>query len=171
MIFKEELLVFTLASLPISEARGAIPLGLIVFRMESLKVLALSLLGNILIVPLIYLALFVLNSRFPKISYLLEKLTKNKRKNFNFLNFFALSMFVAVPLPFTGAWSGTILAFLFKVPFFLTFFSVSLGVLISSLIVFSLTQAGIFISQNYGFQTLLGLVLFIILIFSFLKNR
>ena len=55
MLFKQELIVLLSAAAPISEIRGAIPIGVLLFKMEPLKVMALAVLGNMLpIMPLLF---------------------------------------------------------------------------------------------------------------------
>ena len=58
----------------------------------------------------------------------------------------ALITFVAIPLPFTGAWTGSIGAFLFNIPFKKAFPLILLGVLISGAIMLLLTQTGLWLN-------------------------
>lgn len=65
-----------------------------------------------------------------------------KERTRSWAEFFALYLFVALPLPFTGMWSGTIVAFVFGVPFWRAVASISLGVVTSGLLT-SLVVMGI----------------------------
>ncbi|MBC7074432.1 small multi-drug export protein [Candidatus Parcubacteria bacterium] len=171
MEIAQEFLVLGTALLPFFEARGAIPLGMLVFNLSAKKVLFWGILGNILVVPVVYFLLSILNSFFPKIFLWIWKFTQKRTKKINVLNLASLSLFVAIPLPFTGVWTGTALAFFLKIPFWIAFFSISFGAIMSALLVLFLTNLGIFLNQNFGIQGILSLVLFLIVIFTFLKKN
>ncbi len=71
----------------------------------------------------------------------------------------ALVAFVAVPLPLTGAWTASLVAFLFGIPFKKSFASISLGVITAGLIVTFITKTGIAIEKYYGWQVFVGFLL------------
>ena len=140
---KEIFWVFLLSMLPISELRGAIPLGYFLYHLPLFKVFLISISGNIFITLILLLIL-------DKISQFLEK-EKNPLKNFwkallghyyqkhqktiEILGELALVIFVAFPLPFTGAWSAALIAFIFNIPFKKAFPLISLGIILAGLIV------------------------------------
>jgi uncharacterized membrane protein len=169
---------FLLAMLPVSELRGSIPLSLTFFGMKGYEAILYSVLGNIVIIPFVYLSLEFLTSSFiQKINFFrkfsmffLEKI-KSKYKKISFQNLFALTLFVAIPLPFTGAWSATIIAFLLKIPLFFAFLSISAGVVFSAILVFLLTKGGIFVVENLGWQIFLSIISFLILFFFLFKKN
>jgi Predicted membrane protein len=81
-------------------------------------------------------------------------------------------LFVAIPLPLTGAWTGTIISYFLGIPFKVAFLAISVGVLLSAILVFSLTKTGILIEKSFGLS---GLFLFLLALSLFLvfsqKNK
>lgn len=136
-------LTFLLAATPVIELRGAIPLGIFAFGLQPLNAFIISVLGNMApVAPLLifwhYLA-DKLAARFHIVhrckQWWFGRVEDKHARNFELLKDLALVFFVAVPLPLTGAWSGTVAAYVFKIPFWRSVFLISLGVLISGLIV------------------------------------
>ena len=143
-----ELFTVIVAALPVSELRGAIPLAVLSFKIPLAKALLLSVLGNL--IPVIPLLLFLqpvseklrhfrLWSKF--FDYLFER-TRRKASLVEKYEALGLALFVAVPLPITGAWTGCIAASLFKIRFRYAFLAISIGVLIAAIIVSMITVAG-----------------------------
>ncbi len=135
-------------ALPISELRGAIPLGLY-FGMTIFKAFFWAVLGNIIfIAPALFLfepissflRKFRLWSRF--FDWLFERTKKNSDAIQKY-EALGLLIFVAIPLPMTGAWSGVIAASLFKIKFRYAFLAISLGVIVAGVIVSLLCTLGI----------------------------
>lgn len=81
----------------------------------------------------------------------------------------ALVLFVAVPLPITGAWTGSLIAFLFKIPFKKAFPLITAGVALAGLIVTAAVGGGIAIEAYFGWQALLGIVIIVIISWLILK--
>ncbi|MEW5758006.1 MAG: small multi-drug export protein [Candidatus Omnitrophota bacterium] len=143
-----ELLVILTASLPVSELRGAIPLG-VIKGVPLIKTTLLSILGNM--IPIIPLLLFLrpVSEKLRKIPILkkffdwLFKRAKDKAELIEKYEAIGLALFVAVPLPMTGAWTGAIIASLFKIRFRYAFWAIVLGVIIAATIVSLLTYFGI----------------------------
>ena len=144
----KEYVVMIVGALPISELRGAIPLALS-FGMSLPKAFWLSLLGNIsFVAPALFLfepvsgALrkFRLWSRF--FDWLFER-TKKNADSIQKYEALGLAIFVAIPLPMTGAWSGVVAATLFKIRFRYAFIAIVLGVIGAGLIVSLLCVLGI----------------------------
>ncbi|MFH1868431.1 MAG: small multi-drug export protein [Candidatus Omnitrophota bacterium] len=136
----KELTTFILAMLPISELRGSIPFGLSM-GLSLKKVLAISIAGNLVpVVPMLfllepvsgYLRRFWLFKKF--FDWLFER-TKRKADLIRRYEVLGLMLFVAIPLPVTGAWTGCVAATLFKLRLRHAFFAISLGVCIAALIV------------------------------------
>lgn len=147
----KELIVILTAASPFFELRGAIPLSLMVFHFSVIKTIILSLLGNILIIPLILIFLEKVSNYLSKkflvfkqfFNWLFEKTRKKFLKNYLKWGKVALVIFVAIPLPFTGAWTGSVAAFLFGFDKKEAFFLISLGVIIALIIVTFFTLLGI----------------------------
>lgn len=142
-----EIKTFLIAMSPVLELRGSIPIALEVYHLPVLSAFIFSFLGNIFPVPF-FLLLFESVSGFliRKIhffnrffSWIFEKTRKNHEKKFEKWRNFALFILVAIPLPFTGAWTGLLCAFIFRIPFKQAFPLISAGVAVAGIIVLILT--------------------------------
>lgn len=151
-MLKKYLWVFFVSMVPIVELRGAIPIG-VGLGLPLWNVYLLSIIGNILPVPFIFLfAHKVLEWGKDKkyigkfCAFCLEKGHKGgeklKAKAGRGL-FWALMLFVAIPLPGTGAWTGTLAASLLDMDFKKSTVAVMLGVLTAGVIM-GLASAGVF---------------------------
>jgi len=136
-----EALTVLLAAMPVSELRGAIPWATFVLNMNWSEALAWSLFGNIIPVPLIlvlmnpaqnYLRKVPLFNRF--FDWLFAR-TRRKGRLIEQYQAVGLALFVAVPLPVTGAWTGSIAAFLFGIRFVPAFIAICFGVVMAGTIV------------------------------------
>lgn len=155
-----EIITFVVAALPLSELRGAIPLATLKFGFSPAKALLISFLGNILpVLPLLvgldkvseYLShKFYWFNRF--FSWLFAHTREKHEDHFHYWGDLALFIFVAIPLPLTGAYSGAVAAFVFGIPQKHAFWSIVLGVLAAGIIVTFLTISGInlfeFVNNN-----------------------
>lgn len=144
---REELIVLSVAAMPISELRGAIPLG-VSMGMDPLYSTLISIIGNILPIP------FLLKLLKPIMAYLEKtrlfsktvgwvkrralKKSKDKIKKYSILGLFIL---VAIPLPSTGAWTGCVAATLLKIDFKKALVAIVSGVVMAGIIVFTLTYS------------------------------
>ncbi len=150
-IFKlpNELSVIIIGILPIFELRGAIPLGFYL-GMAPAKIFALAVLGNLIPVIPLYFLLQPISARLSRISLFraffdwLFNRTKKKAEIVQRYQALGLVLFVAIPLPITGAWTGTIAATLFKIRFKYTFIAVTFGVILAGIIVTILCILGKF---------------------------
>lgn len=137
----EFLQVFFFAASPIAELRGAIPYGLWVLQLPWPLVLGVSIAGNILPVPFLLLLLGPISRLAGRVK-LLDRIlnwvferSRRRGKNIDRLEFWGLVIFVGIPLPLTGAWTGSIVAFLLGMNFWRAFLAIALGVLIAAAIV------------------------------------
>ena len=137
-------LVIIVSAMPISELRGAIPVG-IMLGLAPIKVFVLAILGNLIpVLPLLYL-LEPVSEKLRKFSFFkkffdwLFKRTRKKSKIIEKYELIGLIILVAIPLPMTGAWTGCVAASLLKLDKKLSFFAVSAGVAIAAVIVSFLT--------------------------------
>ncbi len=177
-----ELQVLILSMAPISELRGAIPVGIAVLGLPSWEVFLISVLGNL--IPVVFLLLFfdkfakIASKKFPVINSFLNRIFANTRLKFapwikKYGNT-ALTLFVAVPLPLTGGWTGAIAAFLFALPFKTAFPLIAVGVLIAGGIVSAFTIGGVAVEEYFGWQSLLGTILFLLflwVIYRFFRRK
>ena len=144
----KDYIVIIVAALPILELRGAIPLALS-FGISLPKAFWLAVLGNCIIVaPALFLFLpvtkflrkFKIWSRF--FDWIFER-TKKNSDTIQKYEALGLAIFVAIPLPMTGAWSGVIAASLFKIRFRYAFLAIVAGVICAGLIVSALCALGL----------------------------
>ena len=139
-----EWMVITISAMPVTELRGAIPVGMMM-GMAPLKVFLLAILGNLLpVLPLLYLLEPVSNGLrkfkiFKKFFDWLFERTKRRAKVVERYELLGLIILVAIPLPMTGAYTGCVAASLLKLDKKLSFFAVTLGVLIAGVIVTLIT--------------------------------
>lgn len=166
-MFKDELIVLLTAALPISELRGAIPLAMLKFNFPLWKAFLISVIGNIL--PVFPLVLFLsVFEKFTEKIPLLNKIFKffkiralKKKKIIQKYEILGIYLFVAIPLPMTGAWTGCLLSYIFMTPPLQTFLAVSSGILTAGVIVSTILLVGIKwgILAGILFGTLLLLIL------------
>jgi len=134
-----ELLVFLVSMLPIVELRGAIPLG-VFLNMNPWFLYGLAVLGNILPVPFIIFCArpivnFFLHTKvFRPLGQWLEKKVRKNSHKIKKYEAWGLFLFVAIPIPGTGAWTGALLAALMDMRLKTAFPSILLGVLAAGLI-------------------------------------
>ena len=145
----EEILeVLLVAASPIAELRAAIPLAILTFDFPWYHALLLAIIGNLLPVPFILLFLDTatrLLSRVPLFKKWLDWLFERSRRRGKIIERYkriGLVLFVAIPLPVTGAWTGSLAAVLFGVSFKYAFISIFAGVIIAGIIVTCLTLLG-----------------------------
>jgi uncharacterized membrane protein len=144
----KEYVVMIVGALPISELRGALPLGLY-YGMPLSKAFLLAVLGNIsFIVPALFLfePVSVWLRKFKPWSSFFNWVFERTKKNSDAIQKYealGLAIFVAIPLPMTGAWSGVVAASLFKIRFRYAFLAILAGVICAGLIVAACLELGI----------------------------
>ena len=149
-IVGEELCVFFCSMLPIIELRGAIPLAF-AFDLPWWQAYLISVAGNLLPVPFILLFInaiikWMSASKvkfFNKIATFLLKKVENKRDRIEKYSFWGVCIFIAIPLPVTGAWTGSLVAAVIGMKPWKAFLSALLGVLIAGAIVTLIVYGGI----------------------------
>ncbi len=143
----KELVITIIAALPVLELRGAIPIGLSM-GVEVKRVMLFSIIGNLIpVVPILfllepvsaYLRKFWLFKKF--FEWLFER-TRKRSDLIEKYEFLGLMLFVAIPLPITGAWTGCVAATLFKIRLRYALLAITLGVLIAAVIVTAVSLAG-----------------------------
>jgi uncharacterized membrane protein len=141
----EHLKVFILSMLPITELRGSIPWAIKFYSLSVAEIVMLSIMGNILISVLILYALGPImeilskNRIFNRLLTYIFKRTKKKGKMIYLLKFYGLILFVGIPMPLTGVWTGSLAAYLFGLSRKKSIIAITAGVLISSFIVTSIS--------------------------------
>jgi uncharacterized membrane protein len=136
------LITIIAAALPISEVRGAIPLAIGVYGFSPEQAYLLSVFGNMLpIIPLLlflgpvsdYLRRFAIGDKF--FTWLFARTRQKCIKEHENFGLTALALFVAIPLPMTGAWTGCVVAFLLGFRFWHAFAAIATGVIVAGVIV------------------------------------
>ena len=145
------LATFIISMIPVIELRGAIPIG-VSLGLSHAEAMGISIIGNMLPVP--FIILFIrpifrwMTRKSGKLARLAEKLeakAEGKWDKIHRYQFFALTIFVAIPLPGTGAWSGALIAAVMNMRLRNALPSILLGVLIAGILVSGIT---------YGFTSI-----------------
>ena len=153
-MFFKILLILLISMVPLIELRGAIPVAIgMEIGLPEWLVLIVAIIGNIIPVPLIYLfarKVLVWGSTkcvkwksFKKFcSFCLKKGEKAGEKLLKKAGhglYFALFLFVAIPIPGTGAWTGTLAASILKLDFKKTIIAIITGILVAGLIMLAVS--------------------------------
>ena len=142
----EYIKLFLLSMLPITELRLSVPIGLIEYKLDWLYVFIVSVAGNFIVcIPILYL--------FRYLEYLLKKnyygkkalnfifrRTRSKSKIINLYKYYGIILFVGIPLPLTGAWTGCLASYLFGLSRKKTLIAVLVGLIISATLVTIITN-------------------------------
>jgi len=136
-----EFIVLIVSMLPIFELRGAIPLAVLHFEMPVLTAFLISWVGNLIpVLPIIYflepirkaLSHVKIINRF--FDWLYARTYRRGKKVVRW-GAIGLSLFVAIPLPITGAWTGSVVAILFDIKPRYAFPAIILGVTVAGILV------------------------------------
>ncbi len=138
--FPPHLAVFFIAMIPLIECRGAIPFGMLVLNLPLWEVLPIAIIGNIVPVPFILLLIrpvinWLKKTRYlhPLAHWIEAKADKKKDKVLKYSKW-GLFLFVAIPIPGTGAWTGALVAALLDLRVKSAFLTILLGMITAALI-------------------------------------
>lgn len=144
-----QLIVFIVSMIPILELRGSI-LAAGFMDVSFLETYIVAVLGNLLPIPFILMFIKKIlewmksTKAFSRIANGIEKKALSKREQIDKYGYFGLFLFVAIPLPGTGAWTGALLAVLLGMKNKKAFIPIALGVmtagLVMSLLAFGIIQ-------------------------------
>jgi uncharacterized membrane protein len=144
-----KIIIFSL--LPISELRGSIPIGLS-SGLPLYVVFPVAVLSNVLVFPIFYFFLTFIHELLMNLKlyrrtfdYFLERTRRRVGPKVEKYGYLGLTLFVAIPLPVTGAYTGTLGAWVFKLKKRKSFLAVILGVIIAGVIVSVVSVFGIHI--------------------------
>ena len=135
----KEAVVFIISLLPILELRGGM-LAATLLKVSYIKALLICVVGNILPIPFVLLFLnfiFELMKKWHfsrKIVIWLEKKANSKKSQIEKYGYWGLILFVGIPLPGTGAWTGALIAVILGLNKKKSFLCILLGVLLASLV-------------------------------------
>lgn len=136
---------------PVVELRGGIPFG-VALGLEIWKAFIAAVIGNI--IPLPFIVVYIrrifqwMRRHMPKLNKLVDKLERKahlKGRTVTKYKYLGLMIFVAIPLPGTGGWTGALIAAFLDMPLRRAIPSLALGVLIAAFLVTGIT---------YGFTAL-----------------
>ncbi len=150
--FSPELISFFVSMLPVLELRGGL-IAAKLMNVEFFKAFAICFIGNMLPIPFILLfirKIFNLMKKIPQIESVICKLearSLRKADNVKKYRLLGLLLFVAIPLPGTGAWTGALIADLLDIRIKHSFPVIALGVFIAGIIISIL---------SYGLLGLIG---------------
>lgn len=150
----EWLNVLLISMFPLSELRGAIPYAALM-NINPIEAYLLAVVGNFLPIPLILFLLHRAERIILKIPLLRDlyllfiRRVEKKREIVEKYGYFGLTLFVAIPLPVTGAWTGSLLALLMQLDKKKSLMFILFGILIAGLIVLTLTYGSLkFLGQR-----------------------
>ena len=142
-MFPDILFTFLISLSPFGEARAGIPYGEL-NGLPIFLVLVIGLAANLLIFPLFYRAIefskkyFSKNTLYKKsVIYLSSKAKARTKTMIKKYGVWGLMIFVMIPLPVTGAYTGTIAAYIFGISYKKALIAISIGVTISCVMVTS----------------------------------
>jgi len=141
----KEFITTLISMLPVIEIRGAIPVAVYLLKMPLFQAYLWSVIGNcLIIIPfIIFLEKFsqyLMKYKFFKIFF--EWWFSRAKKNKNLMQKYealGLAIFVAIPLPVTGAWTACVLAYIFCIKKRYAVPAIFLGVAVAGLIVMAIT--------------------------------
>jgi uncharacterized membrane protein len=161
-----------ISMIPIFELRGGIPVGIALFKLHPVTVYFTCVVFNLIpVLPILLLLnpLRRLLSRVPPFRglfrYLERKAARNKRLIERYEEI-GLTLFVAIPLPVTGAWTGSIIAEVMGLKVMKSFLSITLGVALAGIIVTMLTLLRI-----YGLVGALAILLTFLIVYIIRARR
>lgn len=145
----ESLLTLLVSMVPVIELRGGVPFGT-ALGLTPLHALVVCIIGNMLPIPFIIVYIrrifHWMRRRSPRLNALVDKLEKKahlKGQKVTKYKYIGLWLFVAIPLPGTGAWTGSLAAAFLGMRLKKAMPAVTLGVLTAGAIMLALTHVGI----------------------------
>jgi len=142
--FGKEILVFIISMLPILELRGGI-LAAALLDMDPVVSYIVCVIGNIIVIPIALYFLEFIFKVLRKIKFFDKLITKienkclSKKEQLDKYGYLGLVLFVGIPIPGTGAWTGCFLASLLGMDKKKSFLAAMLGVILASIIMMILS--------------------------------
>jgi uncharacterized membrane protein len=154
----DELVVILTAMTPIGELRAAIPLGSVTYDLSWPLVFFLAIIGNLIPVPIVIFGLRAVGARLERRTDVIGRLLRwrtariEKRwgQRVRRYGFMAVMLIVAIPLPLTGAWTGSLAVYVLRVPLRTGITAIAAGIVVAGVIVTILTQAGVELLRLMG---------------------
>lgn len=144
--YGREILVFIISLMPILELRGGL-LAAALLGLEPLPSYIISIIGNVLPVPFILLLItkilaWMKNSKikfFNKVANWLDEKVEKHKGQIEKYGYWGVVLFVGIPLPGTGAWTGSLIASVLNMDRKKTFIAVFVGIVMASIIMMILS--------------------------------
>jgi uncharacterized membrane protein len=139
---------FLISMVPIFELRGGIPIALFRYEIHWYWAYLICVAGNLLPVPFILIFLDRATEILSRVEFFRKLIdwffrrTRRKSRLVERYGWLGLALFVAVPLPVTGAWTGSAMAYLLDIDRKRAFLAIALGVLIAGGVVTGFCLAG-----------------------------
>jgi uncharacterized membrane protein len=152
--------------IPIFELRGGIPVGIALFKLNPLSVYLTCVVFNLVPVLPILLLLSPLRrllEKVPPFRGLFRFLQKRAERNRELVERYeemGLTLFVGIPLPVTGAWTGSVIAEILNLRVMKSFLFITLGVCLAGVIVTMLT-----LLRLYGLIIAVGIIIVFVLVY------
>lgn len=143
-LFGKEILVFIISMLPILELRGGI-LAAALLDMDPVVSYIVCVIANIIVIPIALYFLEFIFKVLRKIKFFDKLITKienkclSKKEQLDKYGYLGLVLFVGIPIPGTGAWTGCFLASLLGMDKKKSFLAAMLGVILASIIMMILS--------------------------------
>jgi len=138
--------VFWISMFPVTELRASIPLGIEVFGLSPIKTMLIAIIGDMvpalfILFLLPYVHEWVVQQKIlgPIITNRLESAEKKFGGKYAKYGAIGLILFVGIPLPLTGSWTGSLAAFIFNIPFKKSVPLIFAGVCIAAIVVTLIT--------------------------------
>lgn len=147
-ILSPELKAMIISAIPVIEIRGAIPVG-ISLGMAPIYTLVLCYIGSMIPAPILLIGIRPIFDALGKVKWIgkildhLSTKSMKKSKNIQAYGFAGLVLFVAIPLPGTGVWSGALAASLLNMRIKSSLLAIAIGNLIAGTII-TLISTGVF---------------------------
>ena len=144
LVFGKQLLVFIISLMPILELRGGL-IAAALLNLSPWQSYIICIIGNILPVPFILLLInkildWMRNSKkLNKVALWLDKKVEKNKTQIEKYGYLGIVLFVGVPIPGTGAWTGSLIASVLEMDKKKTFLAVCLGIIIASIIMMILS--------------------------------
>lgn len=152
-ILLKYLILFGISMVPVIELRGSIPTGIIGMDLNPLLVYLLSVIGNMLPVPVILLFVRRVfdwmkkkSERLGSIARKFEAKAESKKDKVQKYEFLGLLIFVAIPAPGTGAWTGALIAAMLDMRLKRAIPAIFLGVITAGII---MTVGSVFFAELF----------------------
>lgn len=149
--------IFFLSMIPWLESRYVIPFAISSFGWDWWQAFPIAVAGNMLPVPFILLFFkfaekFLRNYKFWTriMDWLFSRTRRRADSKIQKYEYLGLILFVAIPLPFTGAWTGSLIAYLFDLKFSKSLLTIFIGVIIAASVMIFLILTGQYIWFSFN---------------------